>query len=101
MIKIDVERYELSVLKGALEALAQYSPVILIEIFVDEERRRFFEEVLKPMGYYCYLIVKGGLVSTESLIENPHCGNVVLSKKKSKCEYLSFSDMESLVNELR
>ena len=101
LIKIDVENYELSVLKGASEALAKYSPVILIEIFVDEERRRFFEEVLKPNGYYCYLITKEGLVRTETLIENPDCGNVVLSKKKSEREYLSFSDMESLVNELR
>jgi FkbM family methyltransferase len=101
LIKIDVEYYELSVLKGAVESLAKYSPVILIEIFVDEERCKFFEEVLKPMGYHAYLIMMDGLIRTEGLIENPDCGNIVLSKQKSSSEYLSFSDMSLLIGELR
>ena len=101
LIKIDVENYETFVLKGALEVLDKYSPLILIEIFVDQEKIRFFENSLQPLGYTCYSILKEGIIRTESLRENPDCRNFILSKARTQEEYISFSKMDDLIKQLK
>lgn len=101
LIKLDVENHELNVLKGGLKSLDRYKPIIQVEIFVDEERRKFYEESLRPLGYQCYLILKEGLVRTETLVENPDCGNFILAKSKSEDQYLSFSEMNKILAQLR
>lgn len=97
LIKIDVENYETFVIKGALDTLDKFSPLILIEIFVDEEKVKFFEEHLKPLGYHCYLILKEGLIRTETLSQNPDCRNFILTKLRSEQEYLSYKETESIM----
>jgi len=101
LIKIDVENYESFVLKGALEVLNKYSPIILIEIFVDQDKIRFFENYLQPLGYNCYSILKEGIIRTESLKGNPDCRNFILSKVRTQQEYLSFSRMNELIKQLK
>ena len=101
LIKIDVENYETAVLEGASESLQKFDPVIFIEIFVNPEKTRFYEEFLKPKGYYCYSILKEGIMQTKTLIENPDCRNFILSKAKSKSEYLSYSNMENVIEQLQ
>lgn len=100
LIKIDVENFELNVLKGGLDSLESFKPVILAEMFVDDERIRFFKEHLQPLGYACYLIGKKGLFRTNELVDNPDCRNYLFSCRKSKEPYLSFSKEEMLVEEI-
>ena len=100
LIKIDVENYEWPVLYGAKELLVKNSPVILIEIFVNDEKIKSFEEFLKPMGYSCYIVLSDGLVKTDTLINNPDCRNYIFSKKESKVKYLSFKNMPLIMAEL-
>ncbi len=100
LIKIDVENFELNVLKGGLDSLETFKPVILAEMFVDDERIRFFKEYLQPLGYSCYLIGKKGLFRTNELVDNPDCRNYLFSCRKSKEPYLSFSKEEMLVQEI-
>jgi FkbM family methyltransferase len=101
LIKIDVENCELNVFKGALNLLSKHSPIIQVEMFVDPERIEFFETVLKPLGYNCYLILKEGLFKTQSLVDNPDCHNFIFSKQKSNSEYLSFSNLPLLIDAIK
>ena len=100
LIKIDVENYESFVLEGALETLDKFSPTIFIEIFVDTEKIKFYEENLKPLGYHCYSLLNEGIIRTESLVANPDCWNFILSKARTQDEYLSFSELDNLVEQL-
>ena len=96
LMKIDVENYELSVFKGALEVLRKFRPVILVELFVDRERIEFFKNHLQPIGYHCYLVGKKGLFRTDDLVENPDCRNYLFSTQRSEIPYLSYSDLPQL-----
>jgi len=95
LMKIDVENYELSVLRGALDTLKKYKPVILIEIFVDDERANFYKNELKPLGYQCYMIGIKGLFRTEGLEPNPDFRNYLLCPTHLQQSYLSFSEMDN------
>lgn len=96
LIKIDVENFELNVLKGSLKTLSKHQPVILAELFVDEERIRFFEKSLQPLGYHCYMVGKKGLFRTDALVNNPDCRNYLFSCEKSEQPYLSYSELGNL-----
>lgn len=100
LMKIDVENYELSVFKGALQVLKKFRPVILVELFVDRERIEFFRDQLQPIGYHCYLIGKKGLFRTDELVENADCRNYLFSTQRSEKPYLSYSDLPQLVAEI-
>lgn len=100
LIKIDVENFELNVLNGALLLLRTQKPVLLVEMFVDEARTRWYEEVLKPLGYYCYLVLKEGIVRTDTLEVNPDSRNVIFSTNQTAARYLSFSEKEKTAEAL-
>jgi len=101
LLKIDVENYETFVLQGCLKTLEKFAPIILIEIFVNQEKISFYDDVIKPLGYYCYAISTKGLKRIESLTENSDCRNFIWSKGKSKNEFLPFDALSSWVEELK
>ncbi len=100
LMKIDVENFELEVLTGAKEMVAEHKPVIMAEMFVDESRKKFFNNHLKPLGYFCYLIGKKGLFRSTELVNNPDCRNYLFSCRKSSSPYLSYSEPERIASEL-
>lgn len=100
LIKIDVENFELAVLEGSMETLRKHGPLILLESFVDDERIQFFEQNLKPLGYYCYLISKSGLERIPGLVNNLEGRNFLLSRKKSERLQIPFSAIQQLVDEI-
>lgn len=53
LIKIDVERMEEDVLKGATESIATHSPVMMIEVLKTD--KEIIERMLCNAGYKCYL----------------------------------------------
>jgi FkbM family methyltransferase len=54
LMKIDVERMEEEVLKGAVESIAKHVPIMIIEIL--KTSAATIERVLSPVGYKCYLL---------------------------------------------
>jgi FkbM family methyltransferase len=61
LLKVDVENHELEVLRGAARTIARFRPVILVESFSTDERRRFFHRELAPLGYRSYQASPHGL----------------------------------------
>ena len=58
LIKIDVEGYEMEVLKGGLQVLEKHRPVVYFECIASYVQNRnllveHFAELLKPLGYRC------------------------------------------------
>lgn len=53
VMKIDVERHELEVLKGAIETIKKYKPAIYIEI-LDSDQDRPIRDFLGALGYKGY-----------------------------------------------
>jgi FkbM family methyltransferase len=48
IIQLDVERYEEKALRGGLETIKKYMPIIIIE---NKPTSKFFTDNLKPLGY--------------------------------------------------
>jgi FkbM family methyltransferase len=88
LVKIDVDGYEIDVLKGAVNTLNKYTPIIMMEFmpYIFEERGHSFQqllELLKSLKYHCQ-IIDGPCVGLDKAILNyiPTGGsiNVILSK---------------------
>ena len=51
-IKIDVEGYELEVIKGAVRSIKQFKPILQIEIFYSKEKQKKLFTFFKSMEYF-------------------------------------------------
>lgn len=56
IVKIDVEGFELNVVKGALKSLEKFKPALVIEILDIGENRKQIIELLKQIGYKCFYL---------------------------------------------
>lgn len=100
LVKIDVESYEMEVFKGAMYFLKTERPVIFCEIFFDEERKIFFEKLLKELGYEKYVIHETGLKRLEKL-EKSEGRTFIFSPRRSESKFLPFSNLPYLISELQ
>ncbi|MFI5148436.1 MAG: FkbM family methyltransferase, partial [Bacteroidia bacterium] len=67
-IKMDVENFESFVLEGTVETLRKHKPVLYIELWDNENRRKCFD-LLKSLGYRTYVVENGKLVAYERQIK--------------------------------
>ena len=61
VIKIDVEGFELAVLKGAVSTLARFRPDVICEILPDAAGTAEIEGLLRPLGYKFFLFSNQGI----------------------------------------
>jgi FkbM family methyltransferase len=107
LVKIDVEYYELSVLKGAERTLEKQAPVLLCEVFdyeifahhhpelagkISSTQHLEVQELLKNYGYHFYYVGKEGLLRVSDLHSNLDGGsNFVFSRVKTNERFLPWS----------
>lgn len=84
MMKIDVEGYEIEVLKGAMQSILRWKPVILIESFLNDDKRAFLEEFVRNAGYTIYLILQEGVVRVGEKFESNVGLNYLLMNYETK-----------------
>lgn len=101
LIKIDVEGYEKAVFNGALQLLEVCRPVIQCEIFLDQDKKEFFDSILKNYGYTAYMIKDDGLVRIDQDMKvNEGHRNYLFSVQKTRNIFCPFNNLEILSDEL-
>jgi FkbM family methyltransferase len=60
-VKMDVENFEYYVLEGGQDLLRKHRPLLYIELWENENRRRCFH-LLENLGYTAYVVNNGALV---------------------------------------
>lgn len=86
LIKIDVEGFELSVLKGALEILKKQAPALMIEV-LDEclkengESKKKLLDFLRKLGYVPYKFVASGVEKADDEKLSSQAVNLFFCKK--------------------
>jgi hypothetical protein len=101
LIKCDVETFEMAVFRGMDRILTDVRPTIIFECFLDEERRLFFDEILRKYKYYVYLILSEGIVHTpEGFVKTDEGLNYLITPVKPVSAFISNKDPEKMCNEL-
>jgi len=101
LIKIDAEHYELSVFEGMVKTVQKWRPVVLCEIFLDKERRLFFNSFVKTNGYFAYAVIHEGIVRLDEEITSNHDGlNFLFAPGRTSQVYTSFKEIDLIVTEL-
>jgi FkbM family methyltransferase len=110
-IKIDVEYYELNVLRGAIQTLQQLKPIIMLEIIlyerliyyrpemkgrIDESHVPEIEKLLFSLGYRPYLILRDGLYRIDSVFNAPDSRDVIFAPVQIAERFVPFDKMEML-----
>lgn len=98
LIKLDVESYEVEAFKGGLHTIREKRPVILCEIFVDEEREMFFNDFLKEFNYYLFLVTPIGLVRLDQM-QKAEFRNFLFSPESSKQRFIPLNSISQLAEE--
>lgn len=96
LIKIDVESYEMEVFKGGISTLQEHRPLIFCEVLVDDERKKYFDDVLQQLGYSIYLITPLGLIKLDRMEESCY-RTYLFSPFNTQERFLSIVDLEKII----
>lgn len=115
LVKIDVELYELQVLKGMTEILSKDRPVILCEIFNDTIRRKTnpnlqqdikqgytqgIASLLANYGYFYYSMTDDGLVEVPDFSYSPMSSMYLLMPDKLAQSHYLYSERHLIESQL-
>lgn len=93
LVKIDVEGYEIEVLKGGTTTFQKWKPSILIESFLDGTKRDFLEQFVAEMGYTVYLVVGEGIIRVGNCFESGVGLNYLLMERVTEQVFTRFKDI--------
>lgn len=115
LIKIDVELYELQVLRGMKEILTTIKPFIFCEIFNDEVKRKMnpaldkqlpigysksIHSILNEAGYSAYVVTPDGILYVDDLIFSPLSSMYLLLPRKLSQSFYLTSEATKVISEL-
>ena len=98
MIKIDVEGYELNVLNGAATTIQKCKPILLLESFINEEKKKYLQDFVKKYEYYVYIILREGIIRIENDFNTKYGLNYLLLSYKTDKIFTSIKDIKTLHN---
>ncbi|NOT50228.1 MAG: FkbM family methyltransferase [Chitinophagaceae bacterium] len=96
--KCDVEGFETEVFKGAKIFFENNKPDIIVEICLDEDKCRFFNEFAQKNGYNIYLVTNDGLYYLESLYNFDRWPNFLFTTYKDKDPFIPIKGIEQFVS---
>lgn len=101
LLKIDVEGYEVNVFEGSKGFFRRHSPVVLCEIFLDADKRRYFQQFLHEFNYTAYIVLRDGLLRLDGgMPANQEGNNFLFSRGYTSQVFTPFHDIERLRQEL-
>jgi hypothetical protein len=84
-----------------LKTIQKSKPVVLCEIFLDEERKTFFDSFVKTNNYFVYAVIHEGIIRQDVGITPNHDGlNFLFAPGRTGQVYTSFKEMDLMVAEL-
>lgn len=107
LIKMDVEYYEMHVLKGAVETIKKFKPAVLCEISlyevlayqqpalkdkIDPAFSEQLENFFKSLGYFMYAIGESGVMRTETVYSHPDNKNFLFSPYQTQERFVPFAN---------
>ncbi len=107
LIKLDVEYFEIQVLKGAVETIRKFQPVILCEVLIyeilinefpsmkgklDPQHSYKIQSYFKELGYIFYTLCKDGIMKVETLHNHADSRNFLFSKYNTDNLFIAYSD---------
>jgi len=96
LVKCDVETFEMSVFKGAYKTLETDKPAIVFESFLNEERRVFFNDILKKFGYHLYLIHENGIAYQKNGFSGNLGLNFLIAGIPPERDFIAFDEIERI-----
>lgn len=102
LVKIDVESYEMSLFDGAKQTFTQNSAIIICEIFLDNERKEYFEKFLYDFGYIAYIPLQDGILKLgKKMIPNENGHNFIFAKGETTEVFTFYHDLDKLYHDLK
>ncbi|NND76953.1 MAG: FkbM family methyltransferase [Flavobacteriales bacterium] len=96
LIKIDVEGYELSVFDGAKKTIESSKPFILVESFLDKEKRTYFSKFISDFDYEVFFIHNKGIVRGDISRSDFPGLNFLLVPKTGLSHFIPLADLEKI-----
>lgn len=101
LLKIDVENYEMSLFEGAKNFFGRNSPVVLCEIFLDDERLLYFQQFLRKYEYTAYAVLNDGILRLGDTLERGFVtNNFLFAPRKTSSVFTPYVLMDKLCWEL-
>jgi FkbM family methyltransferase len=93
LMKIDVEGYEIEVLKGAEQIIRSCKPIILLETFLPHSERKYIQDLIDSCDYYIYTLFKSGIVRIPSINDSNPGLNYLLWERKTPQIFTPIEDL--------
>ena len=105
LIKIDVEDFEASVLKGMIKTIHKYKPVIICEILKREHKNKDLLNIVYDINYFVLAIKSTGIFKLEKkyFLKKRSFRDFMLIPKTvlNKSSYISFDELPNLFNKIK